>query len=158
MASSFFIYFALNKTYDQRDLNPLRFIFSCAILISIFYVFKFLFLQLCGWLFRKKAVFDSYFSYLSLVNKGLGLLLLISSILLAFGSVGLGGIVFAVSLCILIGLLVIRIVNSYFIFSQPLKIGVPEFLIGFLSLEMLPTLVMLKFLKENSDVLLNGFL
>jgi hypothetical protein len=158
MAASFFIFFVLSKHYNQRTLNPLGFIFSCGTLISIFFVFKFLFLQLCGWLFRKKAVFDSYFTYLSLVNKGLGLLFLISSTLMAFGNVGLEGIVFAVSLCILIGLLVIRIVNSYFIFSQPLKIGVPEFLIGFLSLEMLPTLVVLKFLKENSDVLLNGFL
>jgi hypothetical protein len=59
---------------------------------------------------------------------------------------------------VLIGLLLVRVVNAFLIFSQPFKIGLPEFMIGFLSLEMLPTLVVLKFLQENSTVLLNGFL
>jgi hypothetical protein len=128
-------------------------------MITFFYLFKFLFLQLCGWLFKQKNIFNHYFSYLSLVNKALGLMLLASSTLIAFGgNDGFSRVVFTLSIVLLVGLLLTRVVNAYFIFSQPFKIGLPEFVIGFISLEMLPTLVFLKFLQENSTVLLNGFL
>jgi hypothetical protein len=158
-SSSFFIYFSLSKIYGYNGLNPLAFTLSCILVITFFYLFKFLFLQLCGWLFKQKYIFNHYFSYLSLINKALGLLLLASSTLIAFGgNDGFSRVVFTLSIVLLFGLLIIRVVNAYFIFSQPFKIGLPEFLIGFISLEMLPTLVFLKFLQENSEVLLNGFL
>jgi hypothetical protein len=158
LSSSFFIYFTLSKIYGYNRLNPIGFILSCALVIAIFYLFKFLFLQLCGWLFKQKSIFEHYFSYLSLVNKAMGLILLVSSAFMAFGIDGFSGVVFTLSSVVLIGLLLLRVVNAFFIFSQPFKIGLPEFMIGFLSLEMLPTLVVLKFLQENSPVLLNGFL
>jgi hypothetical protein len=158
LSSSFFIFFTLTKIYGYNRLNPIGFILSCALVIAVFYLFKFLVLQLCGWLFKQKNIFDHYFSYLSLVNKAMGLTLLASSALMAFGIDGFSGVVFTLSIVVLIGLLSIRVVNAFFIFSQPFKIGLPEFVIGFLSLEMLPTLVFLKFLQENSAVLLNGFL
>jgi hypothetical protein len=159
-SSSFFIYFSLSKIYGYNRLNSIAFILSCMLVITFFYLFKFMFLQLCGWLFKQKNIFDHYFSYLSLVNKALGLILLVSSALMAFGQVedGFSRVVFTLSIVFLVGLLLVRIVNAYFIFRQPFKIGLPEFIIGFLSLEMLPTLVFLKFLQENSVVLLNGFL
>jgi hypothetical protein len=158
-SSSFFIYFSLSKIYGYSDVNAIAFILSCILVITFFYLFKFLFLLLCGWLFKQKNIFDNYFSYLSLVNKALGLILLVSSLLLAFGvDDGFTRVVFTISIVMLVGILLMRVVNAYFIFSQPFKIGLPEFIIGFLSLEMLPTLVFLKFLQENSDVLLNGFL
>jgi hypothetical protein len=159
-SSSFFLYFSLNKIYGYSRLNPIGFIFSSILVITFFYLFKFMFLQLCGWLFKQKNIFDQYFSYLALVNKALGLILLASSALIAFGGVddGFSRFVFTLSIVLLVGLLLIRVVNAYFIFSQPFKIGLPEFIIGFLSLEMLPSLVFVKFLQENSVVLLNGFL
>jgi hypothetical protein len=157
-SSSFFIYFTLSKIYGYNRLNAIGFILSCASVITFFYLFKFLFLQLCGWLFKQKSIFDHYFSYLSLVNKAMGLALLVSSAFMAFGLDGFSGVVFTLSIVVLIGLLLVRVVNAFFIFSQPFKIGLPEFMIGFLSLEMLPTLVFLKFLQENAAVLLNGFL
>jgi len=157
-STSFFMYFTMSKIYGYNQLNPFGFILSCAMVITFFYLFKFLFLQLCGWLFKQKSIFDHYFSYLSLVNKAMGLTLLVSSAFMAFGIDGFSGVVFTLSIVVLIGFLLVRVVNAFFIFRQPFKIGLPEFMIGFLSLEMLPTLVVLKFLQENSAVLLNGFL
>jgi hypothetical protein len=158
-SSSFFIFFSLSKIYGYKGLDPLTFILSCILMVTFFYLFKFLFLQLCGWLFKQKNTFNHYFSYLSLINKALGLMLLGSSTLIAFGSNdGFSRVIFTLSIILLVGLLLIRVVNAYFIFSQPFKIGLPEFVIGFISLEMLPTLVFLKFLQENSVVLFNGFL
>lgn len=158
-SSSFFIFFSLSKIYGYNALNPLNFILSCILMFTFYYLIKFLFLQLCGWLFKQKNTFNHYFSYLSLTNKALGLMLLASSTLIAFGSnEGFSRVVFFISIVLLLGLLFVRVVNAYFIFSQPFKIGLLEFVIGFVSIEMLPTLVFLKFLQENSVVLLNGFL
>ena len=158
MASSFFIYFSLNKVYGYDSLNQLGFILSCALVIAVIYLFKYFFLQICGWLFKQKAIFDHYFSYLSLVYKAIGLALLVASVLIAFGKEGFSAVIFTLSIFLIIVLLFIRLVNAFFIFSKPFKIGITEFLIGFFSIEILPTLVFLKFLQENSVVLLTGFL
>lgn len=156
-SASFFIYFTLVKVYGQTQLEDIEFILICTVLLALVYLFKFFFIQLCGWLFKQQGVFDSYFSYLSLVNKGVGLLFLFSSLLMAFTEGSLIGLVFTISVCSLIIMLVMRIINSYSIFSHPMRIGMLEFIIGFVSLEMMPTLVFLKFLKENAEFVIMGY-
>jgi len=156
-SGSFFIYFTLVKVYGQTQLEDIEFILICTVLLALVYLFKFFFIQLCGWLFKQQAVFDSYFSYLSLVNKGVGLLFLFSSLLMAFTEGSLIGLVFTISLCSLIIMLVMRIINTYSIFSHPMRIGMLEFIIAFVSLEMMPTLVFLKFLKENAEFVIIGY-
>jgi hypothetical protein len=158
LSTSFFIYFAVQRVYGYSRFNQLTFILSIALLVTVLFLFKFFFLQLCGWIFKQKTVFDVYFTYLSLVNKALGLIFLFSSTLMTFGASSFSYVIFLISVIVLIVLLTIRIFNAFFIFSNPFKIGLPEFLIGFISMELLPTLVFFKFLQEHSDVLLNGFL
>jgi hypothetical protein len=143
-STALFIYFLAYKNAVQLKLQWWQFISAVFLCLFILYGFKFIFLKFSGWIFNQREAFSNYISIVSLVNKIVGILMLFSSLLVAFSAPEFGTAVVSITLYGLVFLLAIRLFRGYQIFSKMAKPGILGYLLIFISIELLPTLMIIK--------------
>ena len=141
-----FIYFLANSKAEIFELEWWQFISAVFVCLFVLYGVKFVFLKFSGWIFNQREAFNNYISIVSLVNKIAGILMLVSSLLVAFSAPEFGTAVVTITLYGLVFLLAMRLIRGYQIFSKMAKVGILGYLLSFISVELLPTMVVVKWI------------
>jgi hypothetical protein len=128
------------------------------LIVAVIYIFKYFFLQFLGWIFNQKDVFEQYSFMVFLNNKIVGVLMLVASFVMAFSGKRSYGEIFNVVLYLIGLLFLIRIINAFRIFSLQTKAGIFNILLAFISVEILPTAMLVKFAFQSMFLLTGGAL
>lgn len=118
--------------------------FYCSLCLSIAYLVKFIGLKVSGWLFNMKEAADRYIFSVFIVNKMIGILLLPFLILLAFTMGDVYSISLTLSWCMLTGLLVYRIILTYNVIRNRVKVNLFHFFLYLCAFEIAPLLLVYK--------------
>ena len=124
--------------------------------LIVVYAFKYVFLEFMGWLFNLKEPFENYIFIVFLNNKVSGILMLFASLFMAFSEPESSQLIFRSSLYLLIVVTLIRFIRGFQVFSKQARLGFFNFSLAVISLEILPSAVMLKFISSSIELLSGG--
>jgi hypothetical protein len=158
LSGTFFVFFGLGANLVLTGVHrwqSMGFIFAFLVLI---YAAKYVLLQFLGWVFNLREPFDAYVFIVSLNNKVSGMLMLFASFLMAFVQPDARFLIFKLSLSLVAIIFLIRFVRGFQVFSKQARLGVFSFFLAVISLEILPSAVMLKFISTSFSFLLGGYL
>lgn len=120
--------------------------FYCCLGLALIYVFKFIGLKLCGWLFNMRQAADSYTFIVFIINKVIGIFLLPILALLAFSD----GPVYAAALAISWGgiglLLIYRFILGYGVIRNEVRFNLFHFFLYLCAFEVAPLLLIYRVL------------
>ena len=147
--SSTFLYFLL-QPYGESAFpgRPWQWIGLCMLVICGIYVIKYAVLLLAGWVFGKVRQAHDYMSVVFTVNRLAAILLLFSSLPLALAGEGERRMFLPIVWLVLAILLLFRLSRAFEFFRKSFRIGLPRFLLLFLSFEVLPLLLLRKALWD----------
>ena len=158
LSCGFFLFFGMGSNYILTGSDRWQVMIFILFVVMVVYGFKYFFLQFMGWMFRQKEVFDNYSFIVFLNNKIMGVLMLISSFVMAFSSPSSYQSIFTFVLYLIGLLFIIRLFNAFRIFAVQAKAGIFNFLLAFISVELLPTAILLKFVSSGIFLLTDGLL
>lgn len=158
LSGTIFVFFGLGANLIFTGVERWQSMGLIFVFLLIVYLFKYLFLQFMGWIFNLREPFDGYVFIVFLNNKVSGILMLFASFLMAFAEPGSGFFIFRLSLFLLGIILVIRFIRGFQVFSKQARLGIFNFLLAVISLEILPSAVVLKFISRSFDLLFGGYL
>ena len=115
--------------------------FYCCIGLSIAYMVKFLGLKIAGWIFDLKEATDAYIFIVFVINKMIGILLLPLLILLAFSNGTIYSVSLTVSWCLLAAIYFYRLILSYSVIRNQIKVNLFHFFLYFCAFEIAPLLL-----------------
>jgi hypothetical protein len=124
--------------------------------LIVVYAFKYVFLEFMGWLFNLKEPFENYIFIVFLNNKVSGIFMLFASLFMAFSEPESSQLIFRSSLYLLIVVTLIRFIRGFRVFSKQARLGFFNFSLAVISLEILPSAVMLKFISSSIELLSGG--
>jgi hypothetical protein len=149
LSGAVFIYFGFKSEGNFPKIHWFYIIsISAGFLFSIYRI-KYFFLGFLGWIFNQKEPFRNYIQIVSLVNKIAGMFMVGASLMIAFSGKISSSLVLYISLYILLALVILRFFRGFQVFKKQVKMNFLTFLLSFISIELLPTLVLLKFLKDD---------
>lgn len=120
--------------------------------LCLIYAGKYLFLQLAGWIFNSREAMRSYIFVVFLVNKTAAVLVLPLLILVAFSSPEIVESAFTIGLILIIAAFVYRYAVSFAIIRNKMALNAFHFFLYFMSLEVIPLLIILKLLFRKLNV------
>ena len=149
LTGSFFLFFGLGSNYVLTGMDRWQVMIFIFIILSFVYFFKYFFLQFLGWIFKQHDAFEQYSFIVFLNNKILGVLLLVASFIMAFSDEGSYKAIFTIGIYLISILFGLRLINAFRIFIAQTKAGFLNILLAFISLELLPTAMLLKFASQS---------
>jgi Domain of unknown function (DUF4271) len=158
LSGSFFVFFGLGSNYVLTGMDRWQVMIFIFLMITLIYFFKYFFLHFLGWVFKQKDAFDNYSFIVFLNNKIIGILMLVASFLMAFSTAESYSTVFKAVLYIIAILFGVRLINAFQIFTRQARAGLFNILLAFISLEVLPTAILLKFISSGIFLLTDGLL
>ena len=158
LSASFFIFLGLGSNYKLVGMDRWQVMLFMMIILSLVYFFKYFFLQFLGWMFKQKEVFEQYSFVVFLNNKIIGVVMLISSFMMAFSGKDSYEKIFNGVLYFIGFLFLVRIFNAFRIFGLQTKAGMFNILLAFISIEILPTAMLIKFASQSIFLLTEGVL
>lgn len=123
-------------------------VLSSLIALTSIYLFKLLFTQFLGWIFNKTPAAKNYNFVVFMINKVVGIILIPFLFLIAFSDLLMAQKIITISLITLGVLLLFRLFLTFKNTSSILKINAFHFFLYFCCVEILPLLIMFKFLKH----------
>ncbi len=118
--------------------------FYCCIGLSIIYMVKFIGLKIVGWVFDIKEAADANIFIVFITNKMIGILLLPFLILLAFSKGGIYSISITISWCLIAALFLYRLMLTYSVIRNQIKVNPFHFFLYFCAFEITPLLLVYK--------------
>lgn len=118
----------------------------CALLLSVIYAVKFLFLRFAGWIFNVKTASNTYIFIVFMINKIIGIFLIPFLLILAFSSPAIVQTATIISLILVAILLLYRYLISLGTIRQDLKVNALHFFLYLCAVEVLPLLLIYKIL------------
>ena len=149
LAGSFFLFFGLGSNYVLIGMDRWQVMIFMFTILSVVYFFKYFFLQFLGWIFKQHDAFEQYSFIVFLNNKILGILMLVASFIMAFSEEGSYKHIFTIVIYLISILFGLRLINAFRIFIAQTKAGFFNILLAFISLELLPTAMLLKFASQS---------
>lgn len=151
-----FLFFGMD--WDHQFTGNLRWyiLLSSIAVIALVYLFKNIFFRILGWAFGQEEAFEDYLFVVFLNNKLMGLILLFASFLMAFSSTSSSIYIFKLTLFLLVVMFLYRLLRGYQVFSRQSRIGLFSLLLAFISLELIPSAVIVKFLGKTIDLFVTG--
>ncbi|MFN9854712.1 MAG: DUF4271 domain-containing protein [Bacteroidota bacterium] len=122
--------------------------------LCLIYAGKFIFLRLAGWIFKSREAMRSYTFIVFLVNKLAALLILPLLILVAFSAPEVVESAFTIGLILVAAAFVYRYAISFTIIRNKMGLNAFHFFLYFISLEIIPLLVILKLLFRKLNVII----
>lgn len=120
--------------------------------LSLIYGGKYIFLQLTGWVFNSGEAMRSYIFVVYLVNKIMAVLFLPLLILVAFSAPPIVESALAIGLVLVGAAFVYRYAVSFPLIRNKMALNAFHFFLYFISLEVIPLLVILKLLFRKLNV------
>jgi hypothetical protein len=149
LSGAVFIYFGLESLEDFPTIHWFYIIPISTGFLFLIYRIKYLFLGFLGWIFNQKEPFKNYIQIISLVNKIAGMFMVGASLGIAFSGKMSSSLVLFISLYILLALVLLRFIRGFQVFKKQVKMSFLTFLLSFISIEVLPTMVLIKLLKDD---------
>lgn len=140
--------FYLSFILEYLKLNPvdhfwLLFIY-CMAGLSVAYFVKFVGLKISGWLFNTEEAANSYIFIVFIINKMIGILLLPFLVLMAFSTENLFSVGLTLSWCLIGAMLIYRVILTYSVVRNQVKVSPFHFFLYFLAFEIAPLLLVYK--------------
>lgn len=157
-SSGLFVFFGMGWNYEFKADTRWMILFSVFIIIGFIYLFKHLFFKILGWAFGQEEAFDDYLFVVFLNNKLAGLIFLFSSFIMAFSDSASAILIFKVTLFLIGLMLFYRFLRGYQLFSRQSRIGFFTLLLAFISLELIPSAVIIKFISKSVDLFITGIM
>ena len=151
-----FLFFGMDWDHQFRGNLRWYILLSSIAVIAIVYLFKNIFFRILGWAFGQEEAFEDYLFVVFLNNKLMGLILLFASFLMAFSSTASSTYIFKFTLFLITLMLFYRLLRGYQVFSRQSRIGLFSLLLAFISLELIPSAVVVKFLGKTMDLFVTG--
>lgn len=120
--------------------------------LCLIYAGKYIFLQLAGWVFNSGEAMRSYIFVVYLVNKTVAVLVLPLLILVAFSAPQIVESAFTIGLVLVVGAFVYRYAVSFPLIRNKMALNAFHFFLYFISLEVIPLLIILKLLFRKLNV------
>ena len=158
LSGTMFVFFGLDGNRLLTGIERWQSMGLILVFLAIVYASKYVFLHFMGWIFNLKEPFDGYVFIIFLNNKISGILMLFASLVMAFAEPGSSFSIFTLTLFLLGLIFLIRCIRGFQVFSKQARLGVFNFLIAVISLEILPSAVVLKFISRTFAFLLGGYL
>jgi hypothetical protein len=157
LSTSLFIYFGFGKELEAIGMDKAGILFSIIAILTFVYTFKYIFLVALGWIFKARDQFQQY-QFIVLLNlKIAGWLFLVASFLMAFSNKYIANFAFWASLVFCVILLLLRLWKAYIIFARYIQVTLFTFIIGVISLEVLPTAVFVKLIISSMRAWFTAF-
>lgn len=109
-----------------------------------------------GWLFDARDSFQNYIFIVFLNAKVTGMLMLVASMLIAVAERTEADLFFKWIGFMLMGTIIFRSFKGYKLFSR--DVNLPVYIIASLALEILPISILIKFLSESYELLVQGMM
>lgn len=148
-SAALFMYFGFASKLKLLEIHWTRLVFGASFAFMLVYVIKQIVLMFLGWVFKQREVFENYAFLVTLINKIGGAVLLIFALLLAYATNQSIDIYFKAAIFCIAILFMLRLFRGYQIFKRQSHTGLFTFLIAFISLELLPTCVLLKMIMDQ---------
>jgi hypothetical protein len=148
-SGAFFIYSYSKNLPGFASYSWVQLISVSFFSLFIIYGVKFVFLKFLSWVFNQQDAFDRYIGIVFSMNETLGLLLLALSFLIAYVDGAIPPYVYAILTISIIVVFFFRVLGAFKVFSKQARMGFFEFSLSFLSIELLPTLVLWKFIHDQ---------
>ncbi len=158
LSGTMFVFFGLEGNRLFTGIERWQSMGLILVFLAIVYASKYVFLHFMGWVFNLKEPFDGYVFIIFLNNKISGILMLFASLVMAFAEPGSSFSIFTLTLFLLGLIFLIRFIRGFQVFSRQARLSVFNFLIAVISLEILPSAVVLKFISRTFAFLLGGYL
>jgi hypothetical protein len=158
ITGALFIYFGLEWDDAFYGIKRWALLGGVALLILTIYGLKTFFLRSMGWAFGLKESFNNYVFVVSLQNKLLSLFLFLSAFMMAFSSGDFSDYIFRFAVAILIFIYAFRLIRGFQIFTGQARLKFFSVLLAFVSLEALPTALLIKFLSRSMSLLVEGWM
>jgi|GEM_PF-375027 len=152
LSATFYIYFGAGGKNIFIGIDRWLTMTYILLLLVVVYILKYIFFELIGWIFKMKESFESYIFIVFLNNKISGILMLTTSFIMAFSDSSSIPFVFNLSLCFLAIIILIRFFRGFQVFSKQAHLGFFNFLFLIVSLEILPSAIILKFISASFDL------
>ena len=144
LTSSLYINFVLQHYYLVRNYNFWLLYLYCFVALSVIYAIKFLSLKFSGWLFNISETTNDYIFIVFMINKIIGIYLLPFLVLLAFTDSNVYQVAFALSYLGVFALLAYRIILSYGLVSNQIRVNPFHFFLYLCAFEIVPLFVIYK--------------
>lgn len=141
------LFIALLAGYYKWSSLPFAqlFLYS-AVILSLVYSGKFLFIQFAGWVFNARAQAGEYSFIVFLINKLIGISLVPLAFLVAYTDEPVKKISITISLCLILFLIILRYIISMSRLRKNMQISAFHFFIYLCAVEVMPMLVVYKIL------------
>lgn len=120
--------------------------------LCLIYAGKYIFLRMAGWVFNSSEAMRSYIFVVYLVNKTIAVLVLPLLIVVAFSAPQIVEYAFAIGLVIVATAFVYRFAVSFPLIRNKMALNAFHFFLYFISLEIIPLLIILKLLFRKLNV------
>lgn len=147
MVMGMFVYLIMTES-KWIDGSSVYFISIFGMCIYVVYIIKYIVINLFGWLSGYEKDAQLYIFIVSVINQLLSIILLPLLFLMAFSGGRLHHFSFTLSLFFLSIAFLFRYLRAYASLRYQIKIGTLPFIIYILSIELLPILLMIKFVDR----------
>jgi hypothetical protein len=145
ITTGFYCYFLLHFFYANHEKLDWYILFVCISAIAICYLVKYLSLKFTGWVTNYQSEADTYIFIIFLLNKVIGIFLLPIITFMAFSTYQITSYAIIISFVFIAILFIIRFFRSYSLLQSRLKISKFHFFLYIIGLEILPILLIYKF-------------
>ena len=158
LSSGLFVFFGMGWNFEFKGDVRWMILIASFLIIGFVYLFKHIFFKILGWAFGQEEAFDDYLFVVFLNNKLAGLIFLFSSFIMAFSDQGSSSLIFKLTLFLIGLMLMYRFLRGYQVFSRQSRIGFFTLLLAFLSLELIPSAVIIKFIAKSFNLFITGMI
>ena len=146
VSAGFYAWLLLEYYHQLKRNNNYLLIAISILIVAIIYSGKFLTLKLIGWISGINVAADQYIFVIFLINKITGIILILFIVLLAFSPASWMNVIVTVSFFAIGILFLLRYLRSYGLLQNQVKITGIHFLLYIVGMEILPLLLIYKFL------------
>ena len=144
-----YLWLLLNYYHFISEENNKKALVFCVLAITLIYIIKFCVLKFVGWVTGTIGPVDTYIFVIFLVNKITGIILIPFVILLAFAEPAWYSSIVISSFLVILVLFLLRFMRSYGLLQYQLSISRMHFILYIISIEVLPLLVVYKWVYKN---------
>jgi Domain of unknown function (DUF4271) len=137
--------------HDAKGTSPAinwQLLAYCIAIVGVVYLFKYVIITFCGWIFNIKEAANVYLFVVFLVNKLIGIFLLPMISVMAFARPGWWTVLSTISYILLAGFIIYRFIVSYAPVRREVKVSQFQFFVYLCAFEITPMILIYReFLK-----------
>ena len=149
LSTSFLIYLYTKKITNFSAYSAVQLISAYFFFILNVYVVKFICLKTLSWVFNQRDSFNKYLTLIFSMNELIGIIFLLIAFLISLSEGEIPSYVLSVLSIIIVVMYLFRVFGAFIVFSRQTRIRFLEFLLSYITIEVLPTVVLWKLIQDE---------